>query len=250
MIKRNGITVERNPSLKPSQQLPIHLSEYAPLSEPENAIRLLGLIRMLQEQGLDIVMLDSAALVTHETTLNDLPELNKRNGTTHKENGITAPAANPSSAPAPVIPELDELERLLKDAPDAEKREVIRTWYLALPESDIGRVRREKRRSQKEIEADRQSVKHWVDRLNKVLESLNGKVIHISKAARDYLFSNSALSKWSDRKLLSDLGTEKNKTLLDEKEIAIAMIVYRRFGGPSSNQAVYALEYYQTLKHS
>jgi hypothetical protein len=68
MIKRKGIPVERNLNLKPSPQLPIHVSEYAPLSEPENANRLLGLLNLLQKQGLDIVMLDSAVFELHSVT--------------------------------------------------------------------------------------------------------------------------------------------------------------------------------------
>lgn len=247
MIKRNGTTVERSPILKPSQNLPIHLSEYEPLSDPDNAIRLLGVIKLLQEQGLDL-MLDSAALVSHETDLNDLPELNQPNGTTHKENGVTMSADSRATTPAPVIPELDELERLLNNAPEAEKREVIRAWYLALPESNLGKAPREKRRRPPEVEADRQMIKHWVDKLNTLLKPLSGNPIHISKVAREYVFSQSTLSRWLDRKLLSDLGNEKNKTLLDEKEVVVGMIINRRFGGTKSNQAVYALEYYKIFQ--
>jgi len=75
----------------------------------------------------------------------------------------------------------------------------------------------------KESKEDRpewQKVKH-----------LQGVGIHLSEAARKYSIALSTISRWVKRGLISVLGYDGNKTILDEADVAYLNEIYKSRGG-------------------
>lgn len=60
---------------------------------------------------------------------------------------------------------------------------------------------------------------------------LKGQTIWISEASRRYEISNVTILNWVKRGIIKRLGTEKNKVLLDEQDVAYCVDVYRTHGG-------------------
>ena len=60
---------------------------------------------------------------------------------------------------------------------------------------------------------------------------LKGNAIWMSKAARDYSVPLTTLYQWCKKGYIKLLGREKNRTLLNEQDVAYCALVYTRRGG-------------------
>ena len=67
--------------------------------------------------------------------------------------------------------------------------------------------------------------------LYKQVAHLRGKPIHVSAAARKYHIPHGTLSRWAKKGIVRKLGKEKNRTLLDEADVAFCALVYHQRGG-------------------
>jgi len=220
----------------------VKLSDYAPLENPEKALALAMRLKEIQERGEEVLLI---------TRNEELEELNRMRETTtnwkQREVAIAAPL---------VIPEIDELERQLAGVPEDDvdgKRTVIREWIRGLhgtgslkPLDEEGQPRR---RYTKEVEADESAVCEWVDRLDIVFDSLATRNIHIGQAERDYGVKNT-ISIWKKQGFLEQTDSEKNKVFINDKSIAIAVTINRRFGRPGTKLVKVAMTYYNSLNKS
>lgn len=57
---------------------------------------------------------------------------------------------------------------------------------------------------------------------------LAGTMISIGEAARKYKVPRPNISKWKKRGLISEVGKEKNKILVDEQDVAYCVAVYKK----------------------
>lgn len=62
----------------------------------------------------------------------------------------------------------------------------------------------------------------------KQVQSLAGKPIHISEAARKYKIPQPTISRYIQKNIIRVIGKDGNKILLDEAYVAYAKIVIRR----------------------
>jgi len=60
---------------------------------------------------------------------------------------------------------------------------------------------------------------------------LRGVGIGINEAAKKYSLNFSTLRRWSQSGYIARLGSEKNKILINEQDVAYCTEIYRRFGG-------------------
>jgi hypothetical protein len=199
------------------------LSDYAPLENPEKAIALAMRLKEIEERGEEVLLITRHEEELEEANrMSDAPTDEK-----HEDGGITTPL---------FIPEIDELERRLAGvaADDVEaKRTVIREWVRGLhgtgslkPVDEKGRTRR---RYINEVAADVLVAREWAKRLNNLFEFLAGRKIHLSQAYRDYNVAIRVLSTWHDLGVLKSEGREKNRKLLDDKEVAIVCSINQKF---------------------
>jgi len=219
----------------------VKLSDYAPLENPEKALALAMRLKEIQERG------DEVLLITQNEELEELNRMRETATNSEQEEwAIAAPL---------IIPEIDELERRLADASEGDvdgKRMVIREWVRGLngtgslkPLDEKGQPRR---RYINEVAAEAAIVQEWVKQLVKFLDTLAGETIHISGAARDYNLGYRVIVNWKQLGLLKELGTDKNKVLIDAKAVAVAATISRRFGLAGGSRAVtYALRFYNSL---
>lgn len=242
------MTIERS---KPNTNHPpftvLRLADYAPLSDIANQRRLIDQLTQLQAAQGDSLMITSEA-----SLLETLPIMT--NGKHNPGNGHNHDTVMEQSTPTDqvAIPEIDELDKRLAavEGEDvAAKRAVIIQWYFELPESELRREHREKRRRREEVAADELAVKEWVTRLNNSLHILAYKSTHISQAARDYNILPNPISKWHNKGQIIPVGFEKNRILFNEKDLAIALIMNKRFSSVGSGIVPYALRYYKTLQN-
>ena len=64
----------------------------------------------------------------------------------------------------------------------------------------------------------------------------------------DYNLGYRVIVNWKQLGLLKELGTNKNKVLIDAKAVAVAATISRRFGLAGGSRAVtYALRFYNSL---
>jgi len=75
-------------------------------------------------------------------------------------------------------------------------------------------------RESKEDRPEWQNVKH-----------LQGVGIHLSEAARKYSIALGTISRWVKRGLISVLGYDGNKTILNEADVAYLKEIYKTRGG-------------------
>jgi hypothetical protein len=65
----------------------------------------------------------------------------------------------------------------------------------------------------------------------KKFEHLASQTIWISKAARKYEIDQANITRWTNRGFIKVLGKEKNRTLLDEQDVAYCAEIHKSRGG-------------------
>jgi hypothetical protein len=134
-----------------------------------------------------------------------------------------------------------------------EKRQIIKEWVYNLQpkpdstENDTSDVLEKKRRSEEELIADEQAVSEWVKQLNMLFKSLAGVTTHISLASREYKVIQATISTWYKNELLMLVDKDKNRLLFDDKAMAIACAIQRRFNSHGRRLVGTAMKYYNTL---
>ena len=84
----------------------------------------------------------------------------------------------------------------------------------------------------------RQDTPEW-----KALSHLEGHVIWVSEASRKYGVPHPTISGWIKRGWVRVVGKEKNRVLLNERDIAYLAQMYKRFGGRGRQLPDYAIAY-------
>jgi len=218
----------------------VKLSDYAPLENPEKALALAMRLKEIQERGEEVLLI---------TRNEELEELNRMRETTkdreQEEWAIAAPL---------VIPEIDELERRLTGVSEDDvdgKRTVIREWVRGLhgtgslkPLDVEGQT---KRRRPKDVEIDVVAAREWIERLNMKLRTLNDQTTDLMRASKEYNIAHQVILRWVNSGYVERRGQKNNKTLIDEKAIALATVAHRKFGGLGSRIVPIAMKYYTSI---
>jgi hypothetical protein len=217
----------------------VKLSDYAPLENPEKALALAMRLKEIQERGEEVLLITLKEEEIEEA--NTISETTKAGE--YEDGGIVAPL---------VIPEIDELERRLAGAAEEDvegKRTVIREWVRGLhatgalkPLDTKGQPRR---RYINEVAEEKAHVKEWVSRLSNLFTPLEGSSTYANKAFDDYTIYTSSISRWLERQILTSVGEEGNKVFLEEKTVALAATIHKKFGGHGSSMVQVAIGFYR-----
>jgi len=70
-------------------------------------------------------------------------------------------------------------------------------------------------------------------------EKLKGTPIWLSEAARKYDLSHITILHWTKKGYIAKLGTDGNKTLLNEQDVAYCKFIYDRMGGSTKGKRIF-----------
>jgi hypothetical protein len=157
--------------------------------------------------------------------------------------------------PEEIPVELADLEQRLRGVPsdDIEQlRRIVSEWLTTLQGPQTMKIVSKHgsltSRRRKDIQQDEGRTELWVRYLDKTLNPMASNSIHSSAAKRLYGVDVSNVTIWKEAKLITYLRQEKNKVLVDEKELVIAQIINKRFGKRGSRIVSHAMQYFFSIK--